>query len=282
MFIQESRGGVVKSCFVFTDEAGAYKGNDATEKFRRSHPFYIRSNVLMSAEEYRLFQKDMHELNAKYKIPIDEEIKWDDLWALYKGNPRTEAIGRMSEDNLRGYYRRAFARASQCISLRFVFTITCVYDKSCLIKSENVYKFHLQNAFQRISMELDKSDFVVFVMDELNKETVKQIKEVCHEMTVKGDFLKYDNLYHGVLIENSIYSPGVQLADYAAGVVNGFIRGQLLDRGNYKFATDIYTSFVAPHTRCNADGSKLGFGIVDVPRRSDVRAKLKSIFDKTT
>jgi len=269
----------VKSCFVFTDEAGAYKGNDATDKFRRSHPFYIRSNVLISAEQYRLFQKDMQTLNAMYEIPIDEEIKWDDLWALHKGNPRTEAIAKMSEDRLRGYYRRAFARASKCDSLLFVFTITCVYDKSCLIRPENVYKFHLQNAFQRISMELAKEDFAVFIMDELNKDTVAQIKSVCHEMTIKGDFLDYANLYHGVLTENSIYSPGVQLADYAVGALNGFIRGKLLDRGSYDFASDIYSTYIAPHIRHQINGAKLGFGIIDVPSRPDVRTKLISVFD---
>ena len=269
----------MKSCFVFTDEAGAYKGNDATDKFRRSHPFYIRSNVLISAEEYRLFQKDMQTLNAIYEIPIDEEIKWDDLWALHKGTPRTEAISRMSEDRLKDYYRRAFARASQCTSLQFVFTITCVYDKSCLIRPENVYIFHLRNAFQRISMELAKEDFAVFIMDELNKDTVAQIKGACHEMTIRGDFLDYDNLYHGVLTENSIYSPGVQLADYAVGAFNGFIRGQLLTRGSYEFATDIYNTYIASHVRHHTNGAKIGYGIIDVPIRQDVRVKLIGVFD---
>lgn len=268
--------------FVFTDEAGAYKGNEATSKFRQSHPFYVRANVLMTAEEYRVYQKDMQSLNGMYEIPIDDEIKWDDLWALHKGNPRTEAISRMSEDRLKGYYRNVFERAARCDSLKFVFTVTCVYDRSCLIRSENVYKFHLQNAFQRIAMELSKDDFAVFIMDELNKDTVKQIKGACHEMTVKGDFLNYDNLYHGVLIENSVYSPGVQLADYAVGAFNGFLRGKLLSRGRYEFATDIYNALIAPHIRHHANGAKLGYGIIDVPGRADVRNKLTSIFDSPT
>lgn len=272
----------MSSYFVFTDEAGAYKGNDASDKFRKNHPFYIRANVLISAEEYRAFQKDMQTHNAMYEIPIDEEVKWEDLWALHKGNPRTAAIGMMNENRLRGYYRKAFERAAECLSLQYVFTVTCVYDKSCLIKPENVYKFHLQNAFQRISMELNESDFAVFIMDELNKDTVKQIKSACHEMTVRGDFLSYDNLYHGVLIENSIYSPGVQLADYAVGAFNGFIRGQLLDHGKYEFASDLYLKYISPFIRSNTIGSRLGFGIIDVPGRPDVRTKLVDIFDKGT
>ena len=108
----------MNSYFVFTEEAGAYKGNDATDKFRQAHPFYIRSNILMTVDEYRLFQKDMKILNAMYEIPIDEEIKWDDLWELHQGRPRTEAIKRMSEDRLKGYYRKVFERAAQCTSLQ--------------------------------------------------------------------------------------------------------------------------------------------------------------------
>ena len=273
------KGVFVRSYFVFTDEAGVYKGNDATAKFRQSHPFYIRANALIASDEYHAYQKDMQTLNAMYEIPIDEEIKWDDLWSLVKGKPRTAAIARMSEDRLKGYYRRVFDRATQCISLQFVFTITCLYDRACLIRPDNVYKFHLQNAFQRVSMELAKDDFAVFIMDELNRETVGQIKGACHEMTVKGDFLTYDNLYHGILIENSIYSPGVQLADYAVGVFNGFVRGQLLNRGRYEFATDLYSDYISPHIRHHANGTKLGYGIMDVPSRPDVRNRLARIFD---
>ena len=128
-------------------------------------------------------------------------------------------------------------------------------------------------------MELAKDDFAVFIMDELNRETVSQINGACHEMTVKGDFLTYDNLYHGILIENSIYSPGVQLADYAVGAFNGFLWGQLLNRGRYEFATDLYLNYIFPYIRHHANGTKLGYGIIDVPGRSDVRNRLTKIFD---
>ena len=62
-------------------------------------------------------------------------------------------------------------------------------------------------------------------MDELNEEVIKQIKSACHEFTLQGDFVDYKNLYQGVLTENSLYSPGIQLADYAAGVMASFITG---------------------------------------------------------
>ena len=59
--------------FVFTDEAGAYQ-RKPNEKHIRSHPFYIRSNVLMSIEDYRQYQIDMQRISGEYEIPYDEEI----------------------------------------------------------------------------------------------------------------------------------------------------------------------------------------------------------------
>ena len=73
--------------FVFTDEAGTYQSRPS-EGFIKSHPFYIRANVLMSIDDYRQFQTEMQQINGMYEIPFDEEIKWSDLGTKYKkGNP---------------------------------------------------------------------------------------------------------------------------------------------------------------------------------------------------
>lgn len=41
---------------IFTDEAGAYKAQ-TTPDFRKRHPFYVRSNVIISMDDYMEFQK---------------------------------------------------------------------------------------------------------------------------------------------------------------------------------------------------------------------------------
>ena len=141
-------------------------------------------------------------------------------------------------------------------------------------------KAHLQDAFQRVQMDLSCTDsFATFVMDELNVETIKEIKSACYEFTMHGDFVKYKNLYQGVLTENSLYSPGIQLADYAAGVLNGYLRGTIVQPGNYKFATDIYEEFIRPHLRKHPNGTIVGYGIIDVPKKTPFRGQLTSIFD---
>ena len=158
---------------IFTDEAGAYNKRP-NEEFRHSHPFYIRSNVRFSADDYRLFQNEIEELNKKYGIPVEEEIKWSDLWEIHKGKYRAEFLKSKSEDALKGYYRRVFNRAVDKKSLEFIFTVTCVYTQSCYQAEEEVLKFHLQEAMQRVNMDAQPNGFATIIMDELNPEIIKK------------------------------------------------------------------------------------------------------------
>ena len=264
--------------FVFTDEAGAYQRRPSDAHIR-SHPFYIRSNVLMDIDDYRQYQIKMQRIAGEYEIPFDEEIKWSDLWSKTKGNPRNDLIARMSLNRLKGYYRKVFETAVGKDSTRFMFTVTDIVGRTCGWRSENVYKSHLQDAFQRIHMDMGASDFATFVMDELNEGTLKQIKAACHAFTVHGDFVEYKNLYQGVLTENSLYSPGIQLADYAAGVMNGLLKGKIVSPGNFQFATDLYDEVIKPRLRCHANGKIVGYGIVDIPKKTPFRRQLDEIFD---
>lgn len=265
--------------FVFTDEAGAYQKNPNGAHIR-SHPFYIRANVCISIDDYRQYQIEMQRINGEYEIPFDEEIKWSDLWIKKKNKSRNDLIARMSFDRLKGYYRKVFELATAKKSTMFLFSVTDMVGRTCGWRIEPLYKAHLQDAFQRIQMDLSCTDcFATFVMDELNVETIREIKSACHEFTMNGDFVKYKNLYQGVLTENSLYSPGIQLADYAAGVLNGYLRGKIVQPGNYQFATDIYEEFIRPHLRKHSNGTIVGFGIVDVPKTASFRGQLASIFD---
>lgn len=264
--------------FVFTDEAGAYQRRPSDAHIR-SHPFYIRSNVVMAIDDYRQYQIDMQRISGEYEIPFDEEIKWSDLWSKTKGNPRNDLIAHMPLNRLKGYYRKVFETAAEKESTCFMFTVTDIVGRTCGWRSELVYKSHLQDAFQRIQMDMGTIDFATFVMDELNEGTIKQIKAACHHFTVHGDFVDYKNLYQGVLTENSLYSPGIQLADYAAGIMNGYLRGKIVSPGNYQFATDLYDEFIKPRLRSHFNGAIVGYGVVDIPKKTAFRNQLESIFD---
>ena len=264
---------------VFTDEAGAYKAQ-TTPEFRKRHPFYIRSNVMISMEDYRDFQKEMQTLNGMYEIPVGEEVKWSDLWEKLRNRPRTPAIAAMAEDRLKGYYRKVFECATQKDSLQYIFTITNVYEQYSLLAEQHIYKFHLQEAFQRVQMDLrPHNGFAVFIMDELNAETIKQIKAVCHEFTVNGDFIRnYGNVYHSILTESSNQSAGIQLADYAVGAMYGYLRRAFIAPDNYAFATDMYNGYIASKLRHSAAGNVMGYGIREAPTHPTLRQNLVPLF----
>ena len=264
--------------FVFTDEAGTYQRHPSAAHINK-HPFYIRSNVLMSIDDYRQYQKDLQRISGEYEIPFDEEIKWSDLWTRAR-HPRNQLIANMSETRLKGYYRRIFETAAGKESTLFMFTATDIIGRTCDLNNDTIYRFHLQDAFQRVQMDMRSEDgFAVFVMDELNAETIRQIKAACHAFTMQGDFVQYKHLYQGVLIENSLYSPGIQLADYAAGIMNGYLRGKIVSPGNYQFATDLYVEFIKPRLRCYVNGKIVGYGMVDIPKHTHFRGQLEAIFD---
>lgn len=267
------------SYMIFTDESGVYNKRP-NEKFRHSNPFYILSNVRLSVDDYRLFQNEIEELNKKYSIPVGEEIKWSDIWEIHKGKYRTEFLKSKSEDALKGYYRRVFNRATSKKSLEFIFTVTCVYTQSCYQSKEEVLKFHLQEAMQRANMSSQPDDFATIIMDELNPDKIKKLKTACHEIAVKGDFIKYKNIYSGVLTESSSQRAGIQLADFAAGIINGYLRGALLSRGKYEFVTDLFNEFILPNLRHHPDGRIMGYGVREVPSNTTIRNKLSALFER--
>jgi len=94
-----------------------------------------------------------------------------------------------------------------------------------------------------------------------------------------GDFVKYKNLYQGVLIENSLYSPGIQLADYVAGIMNVYLRRQLLKPDVYKFAFDMYAGYIEPKMRKHSNGTIVGYGVIDIPKKTPFRKQLEDVFD---
>lgn len=191
-----------------------------------------------------------------------------------------KAIAALNADQLKGYYRKVLKCAAQKKSIQYIFTLTNVYEPYTSLAERHIYKFHLQDAFQRVQMDLQSQNgFAVFIMDELNPETMKQIKSACHEFSVKGDFIqRYKNVYHSILTEFSNQSAGIQLADYAAGAMYGYLRKSFIIPNNYTFATDMYTDYIAQKIRHNFPGDVLGFGVREVPACKSFRDKLTPFF----
>lgn len=133
---------------------------------------------------------------------------------------------------------------------------------------------------QRVNMDASPNAFATIIMDDLNPRKIKKLKAACHEIAISGDFIKYNNIYSGVLTECSSQSVGIQLADYSAGIMNGYLRGSLLDRGKYEFASDLFDEFIFPYLRRYHGGRIMGYGIREVPSDSSIRKMLTPLFEK--
>lgn len=88
----------------------------------------------------------------------------------------------------------------------------------------------------------------------------------------------YDSVYHSVLIECSNQSAGIQLADYAVGVMYGYLRKSFIGSNNYTFAADMYTDYIAGKIRHDTTGNVMGYGIREVPSRPTYRQRLALFF----
>ena len=112
---------------------------------------FYQYEQLFDANGDRLITSDGQELYVRDK-PVEEEIKWSDLWEIHKGKYRSEFLKSKTEDGLKGYYRRVFNRAASKNSLEFIFTVTCVYTQPCYHSEEELLKFHLQEAMQHLKV----------------------------------------------------------------------------------------------------------------------------------
>lgn len=72
------------------------------------------------------------------------------------------------------------------------------------------------------------------------------------------------------------YNPG---SDVIRGIMNCYLRKHLMSRGDYTFATDLYTEFVLPHLRKHANGTIVGYGVREVPSDSSIRQVLIPLFN---
>ena len=67
--------------FGFSDECGSYQLNKS-KRFLTVHPHYIRSTLLIKADEWKKINKAFTDLKALYNFPIEKEVKWSYLWSL--------------------------------------------------------------------------------------------------------------------------------------------------------------------------------------------------------
>lgn len=278
----------MRTYFVYSDEYGSYV-KEPKENFLKSHPFYIRSVVILDSEEWRKFDQKIRKLKDQYKLPSKKEIKWSYLWSLQSHEKSSKPITEKDayyflKDTdyhiLIDYVEDCIKTYSELNYRNIFFTIT---ENASMPRTseEDVYKMHLTNIAQRVQYQLQaKQDLGVVFMDTVNKNVDNLIKNAWHEIYCDGDFVKnYTCIKCSAYIEYSHQSPGVQLADYIAGTIGSYFKSKNTD--SYEHGLKMFNEYIEPNLR-RENNTIVGYGALNVPTQRAFKEKLREYFDTTT
>lgn len=271
--------------FGFSDECGSYQ-EEKTGKYLSAHPFYIRSTLLIRADEWKNLKKSFTELKMLYKLPLEKEIKWSDLWQLrnYQLNkriiPKNKGIKFLENFS----YLDLIEFVEKCLgllnTLDFKKIIISHTDNSnCPQYNKKLFlKMHLQEHMQRIEMQIQtksEENLAVLFFDPVCENTDKLLRDIYFELFNSGDFIKsYKSIKDSLNIEYSHQSVGIQLSDYISGAFSAFLKG--LYSSKYNKGKDMFYKYVHPNLR-TLKSSVWGYGIREVPFNMSYRNNLSSL-----
>ena len=267
--------------FAFSDENGEYQQN-RTEKFVKSHPYFIRATYIIRGTEWKRLSQGYADLKGAHGLPLDKEIKWSYVWSLRNYQKDNRPIPENKDfyflkdfdyHELIDFVKEAIGLLNELNYKKVIITVT--YNRYCWSISEiSLYKMHLQEHMQRIEMELQNSDgnLAVLFLDPISRKKNELLRNAYHLLYNEGDFIeKYTHIKDSLTFENSHQSVGVQLADYIAGCFSGFLKG-------YHRSIEMFCEAVDPHLRTSQGGDPFGYGIREVPRADNVRNIIRNIY----
>jgi hypothetical protein len=263
--------------FVFSDEAGDYH-RFPSPRFLRAHPYFIRTGVMIKAEDWPLLRDKFNIVQIEHQFPTDHEFKWSYIWSIKVHRRRGEAIPAdcpyapfkdYSEEELLSFVRDTLDLLKSCEFCRIVYTIT---DNGIVqqVPKGKLYKMHIQDLMQRTEMELQGVEgLAVVFLDPKDEATDSYVRGTYASIYQDGDFIsKYLHITDSLTFVLSNQSFAIRFADYVAGIFNGFMRG-------YGESTQLFRNQIWSLVRKNPIGNPLGWGICEVPTDDDVRAKIR-------
>ncbi len=149
--------------FGFSDECGAYQLR-RSEKHLKRHPYYIRSTLLIEADEWKNINNAFFSLKNKYELPLTKEIKWSYLWPLRNFQKKEQKVPQDKDFKFLEIYDYHKLIDFVEESLKLLETIkykqiiiTHTDNKNCArINEKSMLKMHLQEHMQRIEMEVQR------------------------------------------------------------------------------------------------------------------------------
>lgn len=259
--------------FGFSDECGTYQ-EERTRKHLQVHPHYIRSTLLIKAEEWKTLNKAFTELKRTFGLPLEKEIKWAYLWQLRNFQKKKHPIPKKKDfkflenydyHDLIDFVEKSLELIQQIEYKKIIITHT---DNAACPKfnDKSVLKMHLQEHMQRIEMEIqtrNEENLAVLFFDPVSENTDKLLRDIYFDLFNAGDFINsYKHIKDSLNIEHSHQSVGIQLADFISGTFSAILKGR--NSTNYDRGKKMFFEFVHPNLR-TYKGTIWGIGIREVP-----------------
>lgn len=272
--------------FVFTDEYGSYQCKK-TEKYLRCHPYYIRTALIINADEWKTLNFEFHKLKNNYKLPKDKEIKWAYLWSIKSFQENLKTIPEDKEFKFLEKYEysklTSFVDESLGLlhKLNYCTIICTITDNKSVnkINANSLLKMHLQEIVQRVEMEIQSKEdnLGVIFMDPISEDKNNYLRDNYYDLFIKGDYIRYKHIKDTINLENSHQSVGIQIADYISGAFCSFIKS-FSGKNNFNAGKRMFKSHIYPYLRRHRRGEIFGFGIREVPSSTSFRKALETNF----
>jgi len=274
--------------FCFSDEAGCYR-KERSERFIKAHPFFIRSAVLISVEDWLKMKQHFEKLLKRAHLPYDKELKWSYIGSIIQHRKRGEAIppekpyaafSHLSTEELWDFVRGCLKLLHDAESCVVIYTVTDnQHFATGPVTEETIHTMHIQDLMQRIELELrPHQGLAIMFSDTMSEERLNRIVRNAYAEVYRSDrFIEeYRCIKESLAFELSHQSIGIRLADYAAGAFNAFLR-------SFSPGSDLFCNLIYPKVRKSpTTGSPIGYGIIDVPKRAMVRAKLQRLLKEAS
>jgi len=273
--------------FGFSDECGMYR-QDRDDKFLNAHPYYLRSTLLVSANECKDMNHKFQEIKKSFSLPLNNEVKWSYLWSLRKH----QETGKEIRDNQKYKFLEhlGYAGVLEFISQALNIINTLNYKKIIITHTDNTIctrytekaalTMHIQEHMQRIEMEMqvDKLNLAVLFFDPVSYNTDILLRNIYFDLFNEGDFIhKYNHIKDSLNIENSHQSVGIQIADYISGAYSCMLKGRKSE--NYIDGKNLFFDYVYPNLRRKDNGEIFGYGLREIPSNKQYRIELNNDFN---
>ena len=266
--------------FGFSDENGDYQIL-RSNRFKSAHPYYVRSTMLINASDWKSLETAYREIKSKYNLPLNKEVKWSYLRSIYKYRKNGKNISEREPfyflrefptDEHKRFLLESLGILCSLETCKLIFTVTC--NTRCpRIDEKRLIKMHIQEAMQRIEMEIQhkKDNLCVLFVDPVSNRKDRVLRDAYSELYQNGDIIeRYGHIKDSLNIEHSHHSVGIQMSDFLAGSFVSALKG-------YDFGTQIYSDIVSKLVRRNSDGRVGGYGIREVPGNKQFREELVGV-----